>query len=64
MGAQVRSRIERALDTVAREGAQDERDAQKTRERALENAERREWAHKKYGDERRAPLVKEARDGG
>jgi hypothetical protein len=59
MGAEVRNRIERALDKVVRDGAAEARESQKTRDRALENAERREWAHRKYGDERRAPLVKE-----
>jgi hypothetical protein len=48
--------IERSLERgnrAARQRDSEQRNAKQTRENALERSERREWANKKYGDERR-----------
>ena len=50
-------RTERAIDRLRREQAECEsraRAAKRTREAALEYADKRKWADKKFGDEKRA----------
>lgn len=42
-----------AIKREVRKGESEDRESKKVTEAALERAERREWAHKKFGDERR-----------
>lgn len=53
MGAEVSDAASRHLDKGLRERDSEQRKTKRTRESALERAERREWAHKKYGTETR-----------
>lgn len=50
------------VERASADRRESERENKRIRERALEHAEKREWAHKKYGDERRANEPNRRRD--
>lgn len=51
--ATVNDRLTKHVDAKVQQRKSEERQAQKIRDNALEKSERREWANKKFGDERR-----------
>ncbi len=53
MAIEVNDRVTRAIEREVQAGKSEERQARRVLDEAIERAERREWAHKKYGDERR-----------
>lgn len=53
MSVEVSDRFTQKIDRMVAESRAAAARASAVKQEALERAERREWAHKKYGDERR-----------